>query len=326
MRRLIGAAFALLVLALLVGGGALLAWRRFDAPGPLPAARAVVVPRGGLEPVAEALAANGIVANPLELRLAALATRGDGPLHAGELDFPAQASLREVLHVLRFAKPVQHKLTIPDGLTAAQVALLLEHGDALTGNPVVPPEGGMLPETYLYDRGTTRTALASRAEAAMHRALATAWARRTPGLPLATPEQALTLASLVEQETARPEERPHVASVFLNRLRSGMKLQSDPTVSYAVTGGLGGLDRPLTRADLEIDSPYNTYRYAGLPPGPIAMPSLSAIQAVMHPLTTDDLYFVADGTGGHAFARTEDEHRQNVTRWRQIERARETPR
>ena len=326
MRRLIGAAFAILVLALLLGGGALIAWQRLDAPGPLPAARAVVVPHGGLTAAAEALAADGIVANPLELRLAALATRGQGALHAGELEFPARASLREVLHVLRFAKPVQHKLTIPDGLTAAQVALLLERGDALTGDPVLPPEGSVLPETYLYDRGTTRAALAARAEAAMSRALAAAWASRAPGLPLATPQQALTLASLVEQETSLPEERPHVAAVFLNRLRIGMKLQTDPTVAYAVTGGLGGLDRPLTRADLDIDSPYNTYRYAGLPPGPIAMPSLAAIEAVMHPLASDDLYFVADGTGGHAFARTEDEHRQNVARWRQVERARAVPR
>ncbi len=326
MRRLIGAAFALLLLALVVGGGALLAWQRLDAPGPLLAARAVVVPRGGLTTAAEALASDGVVANPLELRLAALATRGQGALHAGELEFPAHASLREVLQVLRFAKPVQHRLTIPDGLTAAQVALLLDHGDALTGEPVLPPEGSVLPETYLYDRGTTRAALAARAEAAMRRTLAAAWASRAPGLPLATPEQALTLASLVEQETSRPEERPHVAAVFLNRLRIGMKLQTDPTVAYAVTGGLGGLDRPLTRADLDIDSPYNTYRYAGLPPGPIAMPSLAALQAALHPLASDDLYFVADGTGGHAFARTEDEHRQNVARWRQVERARAAPR
>lgn len=326
MRRLIGAAFAVLVLALLVGGGSLLAWRRYEAPGPLPEARAVVVPRGGLAPVAEALAAEGVVATPLELRLAALATRDQGALHAGELEFPAHASLRDVLHVLRFAKPVQHKLTIPDGLTAAQVAFLLDHGDALTGDPVLPAEGSVLPETYLYDRGTTRATLAARAEAAMRHALAAAWASRAPGLPLGTPEQALTLASLVEQETSRPEERPHVAAVFLNRLRLGMKLQSDPTVIYAVTGGEGSLDRKLTHADLELDSPYNTYRYAGLPPGPIAMPSLAAIEAVVHPLESNDLYFVADGTGGHAFARTDDEHRQNVARWRQIERARVAPR
>lgn len=318
MRRLIGVVFALVVLALLAGGGALLAWRRLDAPGPLPAARAVVVPRGGLDQVAEALAEAGVVERPLELRLAALATRGQGSLHAGELDFPAHASLREVLHVLRTAKPVQHKLTVPDGLTAAQVAQLLDRAEALTGEPVVPAEGRFLPETYLYDRGTPRAALVARAKAAMDRALATAWASRVPDLPLASPEQALTLASLVEQETARPEERPHVAAVFLNRLRLGMRLQSDPTVAYAVTGGLGALDRPLTRADLDVDNPYNTYRNAGLPPGPIAMPSLAAIQAVMHPLESDDLYFVADGTGGHAFARTDAEHRQNVARWRQI--------
>jgi UPF0755 protein len=322
MRRLLGAVLTLLLLALLAGGGALLAWQRLDAPGPLPEARAVVVPRGGLAPVADALQADGVVARALELRLAALATRGDGALHAGELEFPAHASLRAVLRVLRTAKPVQHRLTIPDGLTAAQVALILDRGDALAGDPVVPPEGGVLPETYLYDRGTTRAALVARGAAAMDRVLQAAWAGRAPNLPLASPEQALTLASLVEQETARPEERPHVAAVFLNRLRLGMRLQSDPTVVYAVTGGLGSLDRPLTRADLNCDSPYNTYRYAGLPPGPIAMPGVAAIEAVVHPLDSDDLYFVADGTGGHAFAHTEDEHRQNVARWRQVERAR----
>ena len=322
MRRLIGAALALLVLMLLAGGGALLAWRRLDAPGPLGTARAVVVPRGGLDQVADTLAAEGVVAHPLELRLAALATRGDGALHAGELQFPAGVSLRQVLQVLRTAKPIQHKLTIPDGLTAAQVATLLERGEALAGDPVLPDEGSLLPETYLYDRGTTRAALSARAKAAMDRALAAAWAGRAPDLPLASPEEALILASLVEQETARPEERPHIAAVYLNRLRQGMKLQSDPTVVYAVTGGLGALDRPLSRADLDVDNPYNTYRYAGLPPGPIALPSLAAIEAVVRPIESDDLYFVADGTGGHAFARTEDEHRQNVAHWRQIERAR----
>ena len=326
MRRLISAAFASVVLALTAGGAALLAWQRFEAPGPLAKDRAVVVPRGGLAPVVAALAAEGVITNPYELRVAALLTRDQGPLHAGELEFAAHASLRQVLRVLRAGKPVQHKITIPDGLTAAQVALLLEQGDTLTGDPVLPAEGSVLPQTYLYDRGTTRAALAARAEATMKRALAAAWGSRDSNLPLASPEEALTLASLVEQETARPEERPHVAAVFLNRLRAGMKLQSDPTVVYAVTGGLGSLDRPLTHADLGFDSPYNTYKYAGLPPGPIAMPDITALQAALHPVESDDFYFVADGTGGHAFARTEGEHRQNVQRWREIEREREPAR
>ena len=326
MRRLISAALVLVVLALAAAGGALLARRRFQLPGPLPEARAVVVPRGGIALAAAALAAEGVIARPVELRAAALLTRDQGPLHAGELEFPAHASLRQVLHVLRAAKPVQHKITIPDGLTAAQVALLLEQGDALTGDPVLPAEGSVLPQTYLYDRDTTRATLAARAEAAMKRALAAAWASRDTNLPLASPEEALTLASLVQQETARPEERPHVAAVFHNRLRAGMKLQSDPTVIYAVTGGLGSLDRPLTRADLGFDSPYNTYKYAGLPPGPIAMPDLTALQAALHPVGSTDLYFGANGTGGHAFARTEGEHRQNVQRWREIEREREPAR
>ena len=197
----------------------------------------MVVPHGTLAQVAAALAAKGVVRSAIALRVAALATRGEGALHAGELEFPAGGSLRTVLHVLRTAKPVQHRLTIPDGLTAAQVAQVLEKGNALTGDPVVPPEGAVLPETYLYDRDTTRAVLAQRAEAAMRTALAAAWRARSPGLLLATPEDALILASIVERESALPEERPHIAAVFLNRLRLGMKLQSDPTVIYAVTGG-----------------------------------------------------------------------------------------
>lgn len=324
-RATVGFASALLILLGVFGVGAFLGLRRFDAPGPLPAASAIVVPRGSLDELSRILAAKKVVAHAAELRVAALITRGAGPLHAGELAFPAHASLRQVLAVLRVGKPVQHKLTIPDGLTAAQVALVVARGSALQGAPVLPPEGGVLPETYLYDRDTERAALLARAEAAMRRALAKAWAGRAPGLPVNTPEQALTLASIVEDETARPEERPHVAAVFLNRLRLGMKLQSDPTVIYAVSGGLGALDRPLSHADLALDSPYNTYRYAGLPPTPISMPSLAAIQAVLHPMISDDLYFVADGTGGHVFARTDAEQQRNVARWRQIERKRVTP-
>ncbi|MDQ2763994.1 MAG: endolytic transglycosylase MltG, partial [Pseudomonadota bacterium] len=298
LRVTVGLASALLFVLGVLGAGAFLALRRFDAPGPLPAASAIVVPRGGIDELSHALAAKTVIAHAIELRVAALITRGAGPLHAGELAFPAHASLRQVLAVLRFGKPVQHKLTIPDGLTAAQVALVVERGPALQGAPTLPPEGSVLPDTYLYDRDTERTALLARAEAAMTRALAVAWATRAPGLPITTPQQAVTLASIVEQETARPEERPHVAAVFINRLRLGMKLQSDPTVIYAVSGGLGALDRPLSHADLAVDSPYNTYRHAGLPPTPISMPSLAAIQAVLHPMLSDDLYFVADGTGG----------------------------
>jgi UPF0755 protein len=185
----------------------------------------------------------------------------------------------------------------------------------------VPAEGGVLPETYAYQWGEDRAALLRRAEAAMARALAEEWAGRAADLPLASPREALVLASIVERETGLPEERPRVAAVFLNRLRRGMPLQSDPTVAYAAAEG-GVLDRPLTRADLDRDHPFNTYRTRGLPPAPIAAPGVASLRAVTRPAPTEDLYFVADGSGGHAFARTLEEHNRNVARWREIERRR----
>lgn len=310
------------VLVLLAGGAAVYGTRIYDAPGPLPGPRAVVVPRGGLEQVASALAAEGVVDSALTLRLAALATRGEGALRAGELEFPAGASLRQVLGVMRTARAVQHRLTVPEGLTAAQVAALLERAPALEGPVVLPAEGRMLPDTYLYDRGTTRAAVVERGVRAMDKALAAAWEARAKDLPLTTPDQALTLASIVERETGKAEERPHVAAVFLNRLQRGMKLQSDPTVVYGASGGLGVLDHGITRAELDRDDPYNTYRIAGLPPGPIAMPGAASLRAVTQPVQSDDLFFVADGTGGHVFARTNEEHLRNVAKWREIERVR----
>ena len=191
----------------------------------------------------------------------------------------------------------------------------------MTGEVKPPPEGSVLPETYAYEYGMPRTALLARAEAAMSRELATLWDKRAPGLPLGSMQDALTLASIVEKETARPDERAHVASVYINRLRTGMRLQADPTVVYAASGGEGVLDRKLTRADLEMASPYNTYRVAGLPPGPICAPGFASIQAVLHPRASDDLFFVADGSGGHAFSRTQEGHARNVAAWRALNAA-----
>jgi UPF0755 protein len=316
MRRgRIAAAVAGLVLAACAAGGAA-AYRAFDAPGPLAQARDVVVPRGGPAQVGEALLAGGVIRDATAFRVAAVLTRGDGPLHAAELAFPAGASLRTVLRVLRTGRPVQHLLTIPEGLTAAQIALLVDRAEALAGEAPVPEEGAVLPQSYAYERGTGRAAILARAAAAMQRALAQAWAERAPDLPLASPQELLTLASIVERETGRAEERPHVAAVFLNRLRRGMKLQSDPTVAYAASGGMTSSDAALTRAEVALASPYNTYYAAGLPPGPIDSPGLAALLAVAHPAASDDLYFVADGSGGHAFARTLDEHNRNVAKWR----------
>ncbi|MBV8591223.1 MAG: endolytic transglycosylase MltG, partial [Acetobacteraceae bacterium] len=251
----------------------------------------------------------------------AMATSNKGPLRAGEFAFPAHVSLRETLAVLRTARPVQHRLTIPEGLTASQIAALVNGAEAMTGEVAAPSEGAVLPETYFYEYGASRSAILARAQAAMKRVVEQAWARRAPGLPLASPSEALILASIVERETARPEERPLVAAVFFNRLRLGMRLQSDPTAIYAASGGKGTLDHPLTRAELDQDSPFNTYRSKGLPPGPICSPGLASLEAVLHPAASDALYFVADGSGGHAFARTMEEHVRNVAHWRSLEPA-----
>ncbi len=319
MRRV---ALAALLLLAAIGGGVGWLVHDYDAAGPLTAPEAFVVPHGGFGEVGQALAQAGIVRSPLLFRVYALATIGAGPGHAAELAFPAGASYRQVLTVLRTARPVQHRLTIPEGLTARQVVSLIDAADALTGDAPLPAEGSILPDTYNYERGTPRAQLLERAHAAMDRALERAWAARTPGVALLNPQEALTLASIVERETARPEERPLVAAVFLNRLRLGMKLQTDPTVVYGASGGLGVLDHGLTRAELEHDDPYNTYRIPGLPPGPICMPGVASLQAATQPAQTDALYFVANGTGGHSFARTQADHLANVARWRDIERAR----
>ena len=316
-RRLAAVALGVVALAVVaIAIGFVAASRHLVAPGPLAAAHAVVIPAGAPAHIADALHAAAIIDRLLEFRLAAWWTAREGALHAGEFAFPAEASLRQVLTILRTARPVQHRLTIPEGLTAAQIAGLLDRAEALTGETPLPGEGMVLPQTYAFERGTSRAALLDRMTAAMSKTLADTWAGRDPSLKLATPEQLLTLASLVERETSRPEERPHVAAVYLNRLRTGMKLQSDPTVVYAASGGTGVLDHPLTRAELDQPSPYNTYRNTTLPPGPIASPGLAALQAVAHPVASDDLYFVADGNGGHNFARTLDEHNKNVAHWR----------
>ena len=323
LRRFLAVALPIaLVASVTIGSATRIATTRYNLDGPLMAPAGIVVPRGSPSQIGDVLAAAGVVRSATEFTIAATLTRGAGPLHAGEFAFPAGAKLRDVLAILRTAHPVQHRLTIPEGLTAAQIALLLEKGDALTGDMPVPDEGSVLPNTYSYDRGATRDSVLARAVAAMGKALADAWAHRPADTPLATPQQLLTLASIVERETSHPSERAHVAAVYLNRLKLGMKLQADPTVAYAVSGGENTNDRGLTRGDLDRDNPYNTYKVPGLPPGPIDSPGIASLDAVVHPADSDDLYFVADGTGGHVFARTEAEHEQNVAKWRAIQRGR----
>jgi UPF0755 protein len=310
-------------LAVVVLGGALAGgsdwWR--DAlvrSGPLADARTVVVPHGGTAQLADALTADGLLDQPLLFRAAAWMTRGEGTLHAAEFAFPAHASIRQVLAILRTAHPVKHHLTIAEGLTAQQIVGVLVHADAMTGEVWSIEEGSVLPQTYDYEYGADRAGLITRAKAAMDKDLAAAWADRAPDLPLSGPREALILASIVERETAKPEERPHVAAVYLNRLQQGMKLQADPTVVYLASHGGGALDHHLTRAELGRDDPFNTYRNTGLPPAPICSPSVDSLRAVLHPVASDDLFFVADGMGGHVFSRSYGAHDTAVAHWRAL--------
>jgi UPF0755 protein len=310
-----------MALGVAAGGGAGMAhwWRgAVSQPGPLAEARAIVVPHGGTTQLAAALVADGVVDQPLLFRVAAWLTRGTGALHAAEFRFPAHASVRQVLAILRGGRPVEHHLTIAEGLTAQQIVTVLDHAEGMSGEVRTIEEGSVLPQTYDYEYGADRSALVARATAAMDKELAAAWADRAPGLSLSSPRDALILASIVERETARPEERSHVAAVYLNRLRQGMKLQADPTVVYGASNGAGALDHPLTRAELGRDDPFNTYRSVGLPPAPICSPGLDSVIAVLHPMASEDLFFVADGTGGHVFSRSYEAHDSAVARWRAL--------
>jgi UPF0755 protein len=294
-------------------------WSEFNAPGPLTEDRTVIVPRGSnVIDTAMLLQNRGVVRQPWVLAAVALSRGDEKRIKAGEYRFTAGISGAGILALLVSGQVVQHRLTIPEGLTVRQIARLVAEADFLTGEvPLAPPEGSLLPETYFFQRGDTRAQAFDRMRRAMTLVLEDAWSKRDDGLPLKTPADAIILASIVERETAVPAERPQVAGVFYNRLARGMKLQSDPTVIYGVSNGLGVLDRDLTRADLDGDSRWNTYRIAGLPPTPIANVGRASLDAVLHPAKTKALYFVADGDGGHAFAETLDQHSRNVTRWRQ---------
>jgi UPF0755 protein len=243
-------------------------------------------------------------------------------LKAGEYQFKAHASLNDVVATIVDGKVVAHQISIPEGLTSEQIVARLMDNDVLTGNiDDVPAEGSMLPDTYRFARGETRAQLIEHMQHAQQRLIEEIWAARSPDLPLKTPEQLVILASLVEKETGKPDERTRIAAVFVNRLKQKMRLQSDPTIIYGLVGGKGSLGRPIMKSEIDQATPYNTYQIDGLPPGPITNPGRAALEAAANPARTRDLYFVADGTGGHVFSETYEQHQKNVLRLRHLESA-----
>lgn len=286
----------------------------YDGPGAGLADSTAVIPQGSVAQVGQSLTKAGIIEYPLIFRAAAWATRGAGPLRAGEYLFPAHASLRQILNILRHGAEVQHQVTIPEGLTGQQIADIINALPVATGQVAPPAEGSVLPQTYDYVWGTSRAAILSRMRAAMQTLLASKWAGRADNLPLSTPQQAVILASIVQQETPLEGDMPKIAAVYENRLKAGMKLQADPTVIYAASGGKQSGGTGITKADLQLDSPYNTYMHGGLPPGPICSPGATALEAVLHPAQSDALYFVAAGDGSRRsiFSRAFKQQLQNI--------------
>ena len=313
-----------LSVALIAVGGVLWAWNGYHAAGPLKQPVTVVVPKGtGVQEIAELLRENGVLDNPHLFVLGARYTEMARRMRAGEFTFTAAISMKDAVEHLVSGDLVKRRLTIPEGLLTREVIALVRDTDGLTGSVESPGVDGIyLPETYFFIFGDSRESVLARMKSGMDAVLAKAWASRNAKIPLKSARHALILASIIEKETGVAAERARVSAVFHNRMRRGMRLQSDPTVAYAVTGGGVSLGRPLTRADLAADSPFNTYRRVGLPPGPIANPGRASLMAAVRPLETKELYFVADGKGGHAFARTLREHNRNVAKWRRHQRER----
>lgn len=325
MRVLVRIFVVLILLAAAVGGAYLWEKYNFDAPGPAAAngaAQTVVVvkPKAGLKGIADILKGAGTIENPDLFQLGIRLRRSVALLKAGEYAIPSRASMHDIMDILIAGKSIEHKITAAEGLTSDMIAKLINADPELQGPPVaVPPEGTLLPETYLFLRGTTRAEILGRMKAAQRKLIARLWPRRDRNLPYTTPEQAVILASIVEKETSLPEERRHIAAVFVNRLRTGMKLQSDPTIIYTLTGGYP-LGRGIRMSELTRATPYNTYVVAGLTPTPICNPGKDAIAAVLKPGDTKDLFFVASGTGGHVFSATVEEQNRNVAALRNRER------
>ena len=321
----VGNAIITLLLLAMIGAGAAYYYGRqiLEAPGPLQDDKIVNIPqRAGKRDIADVLAREGVIdVNPWIFIGGVYALKASSDLKPGEYAFQKNASLRDVIGVIVEGKVVQHGVTIPEGLTSEQIVARLSDNEIFTGSVrEIPREGTLLPETYKFPRGTSREQVIQRMQQAQKRVLAEIWERRSPDLPVRTPEQLVTLASIVEKETGKPDERSRVAAVFVNRLKQKIKLQSDPTIIYGLVGGKGTLGRPIKRSEITQPSPYNTYVIEGLPPGPISNPGRASLEATANPARTRDLYFVADGTGGHAFTETYDLHQKNVAKLREMER------
>jgi UPF0755 protein len=327
-RRPFGRVLASLAAIVLIIGGiaaaaAYYGKTAFEAPGPLAQNRIFAVARGMSTPeIARALESAGIISDDKVFLAAAYFTGNHHRMKAGEYAIPRSASMADVMSLIVTGKELVYKVTVPEGWTAAQVIERVSAHENLEGKiSETPAEGTILPETYVFRRGMTRDALLERMRAAQSEVFEEMWKKRDADLPFDTKEEALILASIVEKETAVPAERPLIAAVFLNRLRKGMRLQSDPTIIYGITSGKAKLDRPILKSDIQKTTPYNTYRIAGLPPTPIANPGKESIAAVLNPAESKALYFVADGNGGHVFAETLEEHRKNVRKWRAMEKS-----
>jgi len=316
----------LLVLGLIVAGGLVLyGASQFYGDGPTESETLFRVESGsGLGATAERLEAQGLISNRFIFQLGGRALERSTNIKAGDFRIPAGASMADILRELTEGTPLRYAVTIPEGWTAWEVIQRLNDDTNLVGEiTTMPPEGSILPGSYDYVPGNTRQSVLDAMQAAMTTALDEVWAGRRPDLPLKSPEELLILASIVEKETGVASERPQVAAVFVNRLNEGMRLQSDPTIIYGITKGQSTLGRGLRRSEIEAETPYNTYQVDGLPPTPIASPGIEALRAVANPDSHNYLYFVAKGatpSEGHVFAETYDEHRQNVARFREIER------
>ncbi len=318
------AVFTLLVLLMLGAGGIFYYGKKtIETPGPLTEDKVVNIPQGSRKTdIGDLLKRSGVIAADRWTFIGAVyGLNANSGLKSGEYLFQKNASLRDVINTIVEGKVVQHAFTIPEGLTSEQIVARLQDSDIFAGSlKEQPREGTLLPDTYNFPRGTSRDQVIQRMQQAQKRVLAEVWARRSPDIPVRSPEQLVTLASIVEKETGKADERSRVAAVYVNRLRQRMKLQSDPTIIYGLVGGKGTLGRPIKRSEITQPSPYNTYVIDGLPPGPIANPGRASLEATANPARTRDLFFVADGTGGHTFTETYDQHQKGVAKLRAMER------